>query len=67
MLDFCRIDKTGFADGVLLRLDNAGANSCLIGTSGNHFILRNLRLDWRGFIDTPALTVGRMLKRGRVC
>ena len=62
MLDFYRIDQTGFADGVLWRLNNAGTNSCLIGTLGNHFILCNLRPNWRVFIDTLALKVGRILK-----
>ena len=52
MLDFYRIDKKDFLDNLILRLKNAKANSYFIGNSTNHFIPRNLRPNWKVFIDT---------------
>ncbi len=55
MLNFYRIDKKDFLDNLLLRLKNAKANSHFIGNSANHFIPRNLRPNWKVFIDTLIL------------
>lgn len=55
MLDFYRIDKKDFLDNLILRLKNAKANSYFIGNSTNHFIPRNLRPNWKVFIDTLVL------------
>lgn len=52
MLDFYRIDKKDFLDNLILKLKNAKANSYFIGNSTNHFIPRNLRPNWKVFIDT---------------
>lgn len=52
MLNFYRIDKTDFPDNLLKRLKDAKANSYFIGNSTNHFIPRNLRPNWKVFIDT---------------
>ncbi|MDO8724651.1 MAG: nucleotidyl transferase AbiEii/AbiGii toxin family protein [Candidatus Methanoperedens sp.] len=52
MLEFYRIDKKDFLDNLILRLKNAKANSYFIGNSTNHFIPRNLRPNWKVFIDT---------------
>ncbi len=55
MLNFYRIDEKDFMDNFLLRLKNAKANSYFIGNSTNHFIPRNLRPNWKVFIDTLVL------------
>lgn len=55
MINFYRIDKKDFLDNLLLRLKNAKANSYFIGNSTNHFIPRNLRPNWKIFIDTLVL------------
>jgi predicted nucleotidyltransferase component of viral defense system len=57
MLDFYRIDQPGFPDELLLRLRNARKNSYYIGNSANHFIPRDLRPDWKVFIDTLILKI----------
>lgn len=59
MLDFYRISQPGFSDDLLLRLEDARENSYYIGNSTNHFIPRNLRPDWKIFIDTLILKVER--------
>lgn len=62
MLDFYRIGHPGFLDDLLLRLAAAKENSHYIGNSANHFIPRNLRPDWKIFIDTLILKVKRTLR-----
>ena len=61
MLDFYRIDKDDFLNELVLRLRNAKENSSFIGNSANHFIPRNLRPDWKLFIDTLSLKIERVL------
>ncbi len=61
MLDFYRISRPGFPDDLLLRLEDARENSYYIGNSTNHFIPRNLRPDWKIFIDTLISKVERTL------
>ena len=63
MLGFYRIDKENFRDALLLRLRNARKNSYYIGNSTNHFIARDLRPDWKVFIDTLILKTERVLPR----
>jgi len=59
MLDFYRISQPGFLDDLLLRLEDARENSYYIANSTNHFIPRNLRPDWKIFIDTLILKTER--------
>ncbi len=61
MLDFYRIDKGDFLKELVSRLRNAKENSSFIGNSANHFIPRNLRPDWKLFIDTLPLKIERVL------
>ncbi|PXF61269.1 MAG: hypothetical protein C4B59_04775 [Candidatus Methanogaster sp.] len=62
MLDFYGIDHPGFLDDLLVRLEAARENSYYIGNSANHFIHRNLRPDWKIFIDTLILKVEGTLR-----
>ena len=66
MLDFYRVDQPGFPDDLLLRLENARENSYYIGNSTNHFIPRNLRPDWKIFIDTLILKTERTFEGDRM-
>lgn len=52
MLEFYKIDKAFFLNELLLRLKDAKGNSNFIGNSANHFIPKNLRPNWKIFIDT---------------
>jgi len=61
MLDFYRIGHPGFLGDLLSRLEDARENSYYIGNSANHFIPRNLRPDWKIFIDTLILKIERTL------
>lgn len=61
MLDFYRIGHPGFLDDLLSRLEGARENSYYIGNSANHFIPRNLRPDWKIFIDTLILKIEMIL------
>lgn len=61
MLDFYRIDKALFLNELLLRLKDAKGNSNFIGNSANNFIPKNLRPDWKIFIDTLVLKIEREL------
>jgi len=63
MLDFYRISQLGFPDDLMLRLEDARKNSYYIGNSTNHFIPRNLRPDWKIFIDTLILKIERTLRK----
>jgi len=63
MLDFYRISQPGFRDDLMLRLEDARKNSYYIGNSTNHFIPRNLRPDWKIFIDTLILKIERTLRK----
>ncbi|MEA1906630.1 MAG: hypothetical protein U9N12_06725 [Euryarchaeota archaeon] len=44
-----------------MRLERARENSYYIGNSTNYFISRDLRPDWKLFIDTLILKIGRAL------
>ncbi|MCD5409394.1 MAG: nucleotidyl transferase AbiEii/AbiGii toxin family protein [Methanocellales archaeon] len=55
MLDFYKVNPQGFLNELLLRLKEARKNAYYIGNSTNHFIPRNLRPDWKVFIDTLML------------
>ena len=59
MLDFYRIDQQEFSDDLQLKLEAAKENSYYIGNSANHFIPRNLRPNWKIFIDTLISKVKR--------
>ena len=61
MLDFYRVEEQKFPDELRLRLKRARENSYYIGNSTNHFISRDLRPDWKLFIDTLILKIGRAL------
>ncbi len=63
MLDFYRISQLGFPDNLMLRLEDARKNSYYIGNSTNHFTPRNLRPDWKIFIDTLILKIERTLRK----
>jgi len=62
MLDFYKINQSMFPNELLSRLKNARKNAYYIGNSTNHFIPRNIRPDWRVFIDTLMLKTERVLK-----
>ncbi len=59
MLDFYKIDKALFMNELLSRLKDAKRNSNFIGNSANHFIPKNLRPNWKIFIDTLVLKIER--------
>jgi len=61
VLDFYKLSESGFVNELLLRLREARENAYYIGNSTNHFIPRNLRPDWRVFIDTLILKIERAL------
>jgi len=61
MLDFYRVNQAGFLSNLLLRLEGARNNAYYIGNSTNHFIPRNLRPEWKVFIDTLILKTDRVL------
>ncbi len=52
MLEFYKIDSGNFIGGMVPKLREAKKNSAYIGNSTSHFIPRNLRPDWKIFIDT---------------
>ncbi len=52
MLDFYKVNQASFLKELLQRLNSAGKNSYYIGNSTNHFIPRDLRPNWKVFIDT---------------
>jgi predicted nucleotidyltransferase component of viral defense system len=59
MLDFYKVNQAPFLSDLLLRLREAKKNAYYIGNSTNHFIPRNLRPDWKVFIDTLMLKIER--------
>ena len=61
VLDFYKLSESGFVNELLLRLREARENAYYIGNSTNHFIPRNLRPDWKVFIDTLILKIERAL------
>ena len=61
MLDFYKVNQASFLNELLLRLKEARKNAYYIGNSTNHFIPRNLRPDWKVFIDTSMLKIERAL------
>jgi len=61
MLDFYKVNQVRFQSDLLLRLEEARKNAYYIGNSTNHFIPRNLRPDWKIFIDTLTLKIERTL------
>lgn len=61
MLDFYKVNQASFLNELLLRLKEARKNAYYIGNSTNHFIPRNLRPDWKVFIDTLMLKIERAL------
>jgi len=61
MLDFYKVNQASFLNELLLRLREAKKNAYYIGNSTNHFIPRNLRPDWKVFIDTLILKIERAL------
>ena len=61
MLGFYKMNQEKFLDELLARLKEARKNAYYIGNSTNHFIPRNLRPDWKVFIDTLLLKIERGL------
>jgi len=61
MLNFCKMNQSTFMNDLLLKLKDARKNSYYIGNSANHFIPRNLRPEWKAFIDTLILKIERRL------
>jgi predicted nucleotidyltransferase component of viral defense system len=61
ILEFYKMDKTAFVDQLLTRLKDAKKNSSYIGNSTNHFIPRNLRPEWKIFIDTLARKIRKKI------
>jgi predicted nucleotidyltransferase component of viral defense system len=61
MLGFYKMNQKKFLDELLTRLKEARKNAYYIGNSTNHFIPRNLRPDWKVFIDTLLLKIERGL------
>jgi predicted nucleotidyltransferase component of viral defense system len=61
-LDFYKVNQASFLNELLLRLKEARKNTYYIGNSTNHFIPRNLRPDWKVFIDTLMLKIERALR-----
>jgi len=57
MLSFYRVNKSTFINDLLLKLKDARKNSYYIGNSTNHFIPRNLRPEWKVFIDSLILKI----------
>jgi len=66
MLDFYRIERSSFLNLLLLKLQNAKKNSYYIGNSANHFLPRNLRPEWKIFIDTLILKIERKLIENKI-
>ena len=61
MLDFYNMDKTQFPKDLLRKLQEARKNAFYIGNSTNHFIPRDLRPDWKIFIETLKLKIEQAL------
>lgn len=59
MLELYKVNQASFQKDLLLRLKEASKNAYYIGNSTNHFIPRNLRPDWKIFIDTLILKIER--------
>ena len=57
VLDFYKVNQASFLNALLLRLKEARKNAYYIGNSTNHFIPRNLRPEWKVFIDTLSLKI----------
>ena len=52
MLDFYKVNQASLLKELLQRLNSAGKNSYYIGNSTNPFIPRDMRPNWKVFIDT---------------
>jgi len=57
MLNFYKVNQSTFLNDLLLKLKEARKNSYYIGNSTNHFIPRNLRPEWKVFIDSLILKI----------
>lgn len=61
MQNLYRINQASFQDELLSKLKKARENAYYIGNSTNHFIPRDLRPEWKVFIDTLMLKIERTL------
>lgn len=61
IMGFYRIDQLNFLNDLLLKLKEAKKNAYYIGNSTNHFIPRNLRPEWKLFINTLILKIEKTL------
>lgn len=61
MFDFYNMDKTQFPRDLLRKLQEARKNAFYIENSTNHFIPRDLRPDWKIFIETLKLKIEQAL------
>lgn len=66
MLDFYRIERSPFLNLLLLKLQKAKKNSYYIENTANHFLPRNLRPEWKIFIDTLILKIERKLIENKI-
>jgi predicted nucleotidyltransferase component of viral defense system len=57
MLDFYRLDHDNFFGSLSTKLKDVRKNSYYIGNSTNHFLPRELRPNWKIFIDTLILKI----------
>lgn len=64
MLEFYKMSEADFQEGLLERLGEGRKNAFYIGNSTNHFIPRDLRPEWKIFIDTLKLKIEKSLGWG---
>ncbi len=66
VLQLHRINRTAFSKELTAKLNEARKNANYIGNSTNHFIPRNLRPDWKVFIDTLILKIERTIEEQKI-